>query len=79
MDWRDREPGLFPGDGDSAAARARPSTSRTAESRHSPTIVSQETAQRLWGGADPLGRILRFGNGREFVVVGVAAGCGMRR
>jgi predicted permease len=39
-----------------------------------PTIVSQEAAERLWGGADPLGRILRFGNGKEFVVVGVAAG-----
>src|ERR1043165_9195821 len=27
-----------------------------------------------WGGEDPLGEILRFGNGKEFVVVGVVAG-----
>ena len=70
----DRQPGLFPRDGDSAAARARRSTSRTRTSATATTIVSQETAQRMWGGADPLGKVLRFGNGREFVVVGVVGG-----
>jgi putative ABC transport system permease protein len=35
-------------------------------------IVSQETAKKLWGTADPLGRLVRIvGSGREFTVVGV--------
>ena len=38
------------------------------------TVVSQETAQRVWGSDDPIGRTLRFGNGREFTVVGVVGG-----
>src|SRR5436190_17301380 len=40
----------------------------------SPAVISVETAQRMWGGADPLGRVLRFGSGREFFVIGVVGG-----
>jgi putative ABC transport system permease protein len=38
------------------------------------TVVSEETAQRVWGSDDPIGRTLRFANGREFTVVGVVGG-----
>ena len=35
-------------------------------------IVSQETARRAWGQADPLGRVMRIvGSGKEFTIVGV--------
>ena len=37
-------------------------------------VVSQKTAQKLWGSDDPIGRVLRVvGNGKQFTVVGVAA------
>jgi len=36
------------------------------------TVISQETARRAWGDADPLGRVLRVvGSGKEFTVIGV--------
>lgn len=35
-------------------------------------VVSAALAQRLWGAADPIGRTLVAGNGRELRVVGVA-------
>lgn len=35
-------------------------------------IVTQSTAQRLWPGEDPLGKLLREGDGHEDTVIGVA-------
>ena len=37
-------------------------------------IVTEETVRRLWGEADPLGRVVLMSGNRHFTVVGVAGG-----
>ena len=71
-DWRIVSPGFFHAM-EIPLLRGREFTDADAAAKASPIIVSQATAKRFWGDADPLGRTLhRQGDpARTFAVVGV--------
>jgi len=73
VDWRVVSPSFFRAM-EIPLLRGRTFTAADNASVPLTTVVSEETARRVWGSDDPLGRTLRFGNGREFTVVGVVGG-----
>jgi putative ABC transport system permease protein len=60
VDWRIVSPGYFRAM-EIPLLRGRTFTEQDGGLTPLPAIVSQETAQRLWAGQDPLGRILVVG------------------
>jgi putative ABC transport system permease protein len=71
IDWRAVSPGLFQ-TLDIPLMRGRDFSDQDAAGAPLTVIVSQETVKKLWGTADPLGRVIRVvGSGKEFTVVGV--------
>jgi putative ABC transport system permease protein len=71
IDWRSVTPKYFHTMG-IPLLRGRLFTDADTDAAPNVMIVSQGSAERIWGGEDPLGRVLRIvGSGKEFTVVGV--------
>jgi putative ABC transport system permease protein len=71
IDWRLITPGLFQTLG-IPLLRGRDFTDQDTPEAPQVAILSQQTARKLWGEDDPLGRVIRVvGSGREFTVIGV--------
>ncbi|HEY1340861.1 MAG TPA: ABC transporter permease [Bryobacteraceae bacterium] len=71
VEWRAVSPGFFHAM-EIPLLRGRTFTEQDTPSSPRVAIISQLTARRFWGDADPLGHMLRLiGSGLEFTVVGV--------
>ena len=70
IDWRCVSPGYFRLMG-IPLVRGRDFDEHDRPGVQPPVILSQESARKLWGAEDPVGRAIQLGGGRRFVVAGV--------
>jgi putative ABC transport system permease protein len=70
IDWRIASPGYFRAM-EIPLLRGRDFTDQDSPTTQRIAIVSQKTAQKIWGDDDPIGRQLTFGANRPLTVVGV--------
>ena len=73
MEWRMASAGYFRAMG-IPLLRGRTFSEQDDAAAPPVAIVTEETVRRLWGEADPLGRVVLMSGNRHFTVVGVAGG-----
>ncbi len=72
VDWRQISPGYFKAM-EIPLLSGRDFSEQDGPNAPAVVIISRETAARLWGDTEPLGRIIRVvGSGKNFTVIGVA-------
>jgi putative ABC transport system permease protein len=73
IDWRSVSPDYFR-TMEIPLLRGRFFTDEDSSAAPNVMIVSQRTAQQMWGKDDPIGRVLRIvGSGKEYTIIGVVA------